>query len=198
MNYLAHLLLASEGADAKLGALLGDFTRPVEINQYPKSAQVEILVHRAIDSFTDQHELVQACKARFSSQRRRYAGIVLDVYFDHLLAIHWQRFHPVRLKDYATEVYTLIAKPRFALPERLSRMLPYMIEQDWLTAYATISGFELTIERLATRVRGGEAMLGVSAELYDMRAEVEADFLAFFPQLVHFTGDKRAMIIQSF
>ena len=91
MNYLAHAWLARHSDDAILGAMLGDFVHGQQaLLDWPVPVREEIVRHRFIDRYTDSHPEVIAARARFGTLRR-YAGIALDVYFDHCLARGWAR-----------------------------------------------------------------------------------------------------------
>lgn len=86
MNYLAHLHLGGPGREQLLGSLYGDFVKGPLQGLYDPRIEAAIALHRRIDMYTDRHPLVDIALSRFSTVRRRYAGIVLDVFFDHCLA----------------------------------------------------------------------------------------------------------------
>ena len=88
MNYLAHLHLGGPAPQQLLGSLYGDFVKGSLEGRFPPALEAAIRLHRHIDSYTDRHPLVLAALARFPRERRRFAGIVLDVFFDHCLAAH--------------------------------------------------------------------------------------------------------------
>lgn len=101
MNFLAHLLLGPHEAPQAVGSLLGDFVKgPMDSIALPEGVREGIWLHRQIDGFTDRHELVARSKERVSRQRRRYAGIMVDMFYDHLLARHWQRFSGQPLDEF--------------------------------------------------------------------------------------------------
>ena len=93
MNYLAHLYLSDPSEDAWLGSLLGDFVKGPLDDRYSEEVTRAIVLHRKIDSYTDAHPVVLNSKSRVSTQRRRYAGIMVDMFYDHFLAKHWREFH---------------------------------------------------------------------------------------------------------
>ena len=95
MNYLAHLHLGGDTPAQLLGSLYGDFVKGPLAGQWPADIEAAIRLHRRIDVFTDSHPLQAQARARFALERRRYSGILLDVFFDHCLALNWG--------DYAAE-----------------------------------------------------------------------------------------------
>ena len=85
MNYLAHLHLSQPNGESRFGNLLGDFMHGVQPHTYSRLVQAGLANHRLVDKFTDQHAQVIQAKQLFSARRRRFAGIIVDVSFDHFL-----------------------------------------------------------------------------------------------------------------
>ncbi len=184
MNFLAHLYLSPPTPDALLGSLLGDFVKgPVEHAGYNPEITAAIRLHRAIDTFTDSHPIVLASKARISPARRRYAGILVDVFYDHFLARDWHRFHPEPLDRFAASTYQALLGTTQVLPDRLAHMLPHLVTGDWLTSYRDLDGIHLALDRMSQRVRPGNPLLGSAAELEAQLPAFETDFETFFGEL---------------
>ena len=185
MNYLAHLHLGGQEPEQLLGSLYGDFVKGRLEGQYSPRLLAAIQLHRQIDAFTDSHPLVLAALARFPAARRRYAGIIPDVFFDHCLARHWQDYAEVPLHQYTAGVYrVLAAEPQ--LPGRLARMAPYMIADDWLGSYAEFEVLEQVFNGIARRLSKPEGMLGAMEEVRALYEPLTADFRAFYPILQQF------------
>lgn len=192
MNYLAHLFLASYSDDAMLGALLGDFVKPHSDYQFSAETETEILTHRKVDSFTDSHPVVLDAKRLFEGPSRRYAGILLDVFYDHVLASSWERYSAEPLAGFIRRVYGGLAAQAQVLPPNLARAVPYMIEQDWLGSYVDYAGVEIAIRRISTRLskNGGQLRDGLS-DLQAHQAALADGFHAFFPDLIAFVEHRR-------
>lgn len=186
MNFLAHLYLASETEETLLGAMLGDFVKGAAKNDYAPEIRRSIEWHRKIDSYTDSHELIKAAKSLFEPERRRVAGIVLDVVSDHYLAKNWGNFSEVKLADFVSGVYEILQRRQKILPEKLQRMLPYMIAENWLQSYREMDWIELTLERMSRRLTRGEQLLRGIDDLRKNYREFENTFLQFFPELVNY------------
>lgn len=165
--------------------MLGDFVKgPVERSGYDAAINQAIRLHRSIDTFTDSHPVVLRAKALISPARRRFAGILLDLYFDHCLAADWARRHDAPLEDFAVEVYDQLAASGPPLPERLARMLPVMIQQNWLVSYRSFEGLERALDRMSRRLTIAAPLAGAADELHDQRDALTAAFREFFPALV--------------
>jgi acyl carrier protein phosphodiesterase len=192
MNFLAHLYLTRHSDDAMLGGLLGDFVSSAELVHYPAEVQREIQLHRRIDSYTDRHPAVLAAKSVFPEGRRRYAGILLDVYFDHLLARDWDRYHPVALEEFSRNFYAvLMAQP--VLPERLRAILPSFVRHDWLGSYRDRDSIDHAVRRIATRLsRNGDKLVQCIPILREHETIVERRFEEFFPELEAYVARERA------
>lgn len=191
MNYLAHLFLSPPAPDSLCGAMLGDFVKgrvPAEGNLAVRQG---ILLHRAIDRYTDQHQLVSASRALISDERRRFAGILVDMFYDHFLARHWLRYSDRPLTQFTQEVYRVLLPRRPQFPERLQRVLPPMAADDWLASYADVDSVQMALGGLARRFRrpaAAEPLRTGIIELQRQYRQLEAHFLEFFPQLRDFAA----------
>src|SRR3982751_4465764 len=135
MNLLAHALLASPDAEVMLGSLIGDFVRGRIDPVLPPKVRAGIALHRAIDAYTDSHADVAAARRLFAPPFRRYAGILLDVWFDHLLARQWARFGEDDLDDFSDRVRALLDANVELVPERMRAFAAYLRANDLPAAY---------------------------------------------------------------
>jgi acyl carrier protein phosphodiesterase len=188
MNYLAHAWLARHSDDAILGALLGDFVfGQSTLRDWPPAVRVEIVRHRRIDQYTDAHPAVVEARSLFDAAGlRRYAGIVLDVYFDHCLARGWARWNESPLEDFTARVYRVLREHREDLPPRLQAIAPRMAAHDWMGSYAERASVDRAVRGIATRLsRNGDKLVACLDVLRIKEADVDSAFEAFFPDLVH-------------
>ncbi|WP_110973111.1 acyl carrier protein phosphodiesterase [Pseudomonas huaxiensis] len=191
MNYLAHLHLGGDQPEQLLGSLYGDFVKGPLLGHYPQPLEGAIRLHRRIDVFTDSHPLVLASLARFPSARRRYAGIILDVFFDHCLALHWTDYAEQSLDDFTMRVYQVLAQQP-QLPGRLAGIAPMMAANDWLGSYREFAVLEQVFRGIARRLSRPEGMAGAMAEVEALYPLLLEDFRQFYPQLQMFAGQQLA------
>jgi acyl carrier protein phosphodiesterase len=197
MNYLAHIYLARQSDAAMVGAMLGDFVKANDVDGYPPEIAREITLHRHVDSYTDSHPAVLASKALFGEGRRRYAGIALDVFYDHELSRHWADVCDVPRETLIARFYGALRAHETLLPPRLREMLPYLIGQDWLGGYATFAGVETTIQRVSRRLsRNGDLLRDSVQDLVRHRDALAAGFTQFLPELIQFAAQRRLEIAQ--
>ncbi len=194
MNYLAHLLLAGEHPH-NIGGLLGDFAKGDVWQQYAPELALEIMLHRKIDSYTDSHPIVKQAKLNFSPPKRKYAGIVLDVFYDHVLALNWSDYHQQPLADFNQQIYQSLEAQYAILPDKLKLALPIMIAEDWLSNYASFEQIKITIARIAKRLKHDNLLVDCIDDLEQYYDVFTADFKAFFPELVMFVGRQRQELI---
>ena len=186
MNYLAHLFLADQTDDSLIGNLLGDFVKGRPGEPYSDEIVCGILFHRKIDVFADAHPTMRTSRGRIGPQMSRFSGIIIDVCYDHYLARHWKRYSNQDLTAFVQHAYDVLRKHRSILPQRLQRILPYMISEDWLGRYIEIKSVGVTLDRIARRVTRGERFKGAIVEVEKHYTDLESDFLHFFPDLLDY------------
>ncbi|AZC23085.1 MULTISPECIES: ACP phosphodiesterase [Pseudomonas] len=191
MNYLAHLHLGGQRPGQLLGSLYGDFVKGRLQGEFTPEVEAAIQLHRRIDTYTDSHALVTAALGRFSLTRRRYAGIVIDVFFDHCLARDWVQYADHPLQSFTANVYqVLAAEPQ--LPGRLAQIAPYMAADDWLGSYRDFQVLEQVLRGIARRLSRPEELTAAMGELERLYQPLSEDFREFYPQLQAFAAQYTA------
>ena len=193
MNYLAHLYLARPDHEAMLGALLGDFVfGKAALQDWGEVERREIVIHRRVDRYTDEHPQVVEARRLFGEGRQRYAGIALDVYYDHCLARDWGRHCEIPLDAFTAPFYRYLLSRVDELPERLRRIAPLMAAHDWLGSYRERASVDLAVTRIATRLsRNGERLVECLDDLRRHEDTIRAGFDRFFPQLADHVSSLR-------
>ncbi|MBK3465070.1 acyl carrier protein phosphodiesterase [Pseudomonas sp. MF6776] len=185
MNYLAHLHLGGQRPDQLLGSLYGDFVKGRLQGQFAPEVEAGIQLHRRIDVFTDRHPLVDIALGRFSDTRRRYAGIVLDVFFDHCLARDWRLYADQPLAQFTADVYGVLSREP-QLPERLAKIAPHMVANDWLGSYQEFEVLDQVLRGISRRLSRPGELAGAMQELRRLYEPLSEDFRLFYPQLQDF------------
>jgi len=184
MNYFAHLVLAQPTIESTVGNLLGDFAKGVKRDQLIQAVSSGLDNHRAVDRFTDANESIPSLKRLFSSQRRRFAGIALDVYFDHLLMTHWQQFDTRPLQTVIDTFYQRMLEGENLLPNQNMRSTTQrMVEYDWFGSYRELDSIAHALDRIASRLRFENQFEGSIEDILVNREAIDDAFLEFFPLL---------------
>lgn len=179
MNFLGHLYLSGNDPLVIVGNFMGDAVKGSDLSAFDPAIERGLRLHRAIDSFTDSHPLQKQGKERAREFAGRYAPVVMDLYYDHVLASNWSEFHDEPLSVFSQRMYRLLDQHRSLMPERTQHMLRYMIEGDKLTSYATLPGIGRALAGLARRVPHGAAMAGSEIILQEHLALYTAEFRIF-------------------
>ena len=190
MNYLAHIYLSGEDDNLKIGNFIADSIKGKKYLSYPLQIQNGIILHRAIDTFTDTHPTVRKSAHRLFSEYSHYSTVIVDILYDHFLAANWAEFSDIPLEDYVADFYQLLTEQNSILPKRVQQFLPYMIEDNWLLSYATIDGIGKILYQMNMRTKNKSRMHLAVKELelyYDL---FEAEFRSFFPELELFVAQK--------
>lgn len=187
MNHLAHAVLAGVNPQHLVGNVAGDFLKgPLDALELTPGIRQGVQQHRRIDAFVDGHPLLSELRSGFPPAQRRYAGIVLDVAFDHFLVRHWSRFASGGRREFIERVYRTLAEHQTQLPAPLAGYLPRLIDHDWLDRCATMEGVDATLYSIGRRLRRANPLPLAGALIALKDAELEAAFLAFFPEVVAF------------
>lgn len=184
MNYLAHLFLAQPTADSCFGNLLGDFRRGVDLQNYTDAVRAGVTNHIFVDKFTDTHHAVRQARQLVSAPRRRFAGVMLDVLFDHFLLKHWSSFSGQSFSDFSQTVYHCLAQRYAIMPWGMQPMIKSMLEHRWLDTYSELNGVERALERTAARIRFDHEFYGSIEDIYARYERFEEVFVSFFPDLM--------------
>ncbi|MDY6840050.1 MAG: ACP phosphodiesterase [Pseudomonadota bacterium] len=183
MNHLAHVFLAPDSPEARVGSILGDFTRGVDLSTLPDAVKQGVRHHRAVDSYTDQHPDVLASKQFFSRQRRRFAGVALDILYDHFLLKHWDRFSDLEREAFIRRTYSELQVNEHLMPDKMARVTRRMVRNDWFGAYQDLENLGYALDRIAGRIRFSNRFTGIITEIRANQNELEQNFLSFFPDL---------------
>lgn len=187
MNFLAHAYLSGTDENIIVGNFIADHVKGKAIERYAEEIKAGIRLHRWIDTFTDNHAIVRESIVRLRKDFGKYSGVIVDMYYDHFLAKHWNNYSPHPLKSFTSQIYQVMMKHFFLLPPKTRRILPYMMADDWLAGYARLEGLQMALAGMSRRTRFNSNMEhAVEALLrnYDLFYE---DFRAFFEILVENT-----------
>jgi len=189
MNYLAHLFLSCHDEDLTIGNFIADSIRNKEVADYSERIQQGIFLHRQIDSFTDNHRVVRKSTRRLHPHHHKYAPVVIDVFFDNLLANNWQLYTDETLPDFAKRMYQVLTKRQNDLPLKMQKYVPNMIANDWLQKYGTKDGLQYTFERMDKRTKFKSNFVNAVSHLEADYELYEQEFNQFFPDVIEMTRE---------
>jgi acyl carrier protein phosphodiesterase len=186
MNYLAHAHLSFNNEEILLGNLISDFVKGKKKFDFAPGIQKGITLHRAIDTFTDDHQATKLAKEVFRPAYRLYSGAFIDVVYDHFLATDINEFTGESLRNFSETVYETVGKHLQYLPERFNLMFPHMKQQNWLFNYSTMRGTELSFGGLVRRSRYLEESETAAILFHDHYKTLHECYKVFFPDVKFF------------
>ncbi|KAA2244723.1 DUF479 domain-containing protein [Chitinophaga agrisoli] len=184
MNFLAHAYLSFHDPSLIIGNMIADFVKGKQLQLYAPEIQRGIQIHRAIDSFTDQHAITREARQLFRPSCGLYGAVFMDIIYDHFLARDTQRFTEAQLAAFAQSVYDVIDQADMELPQVFREVFHYMRTQNWLFHYGTREGISRSFNGIVRRARYLDVPASVPFAIFENHyAAMETYYAAFFPEL---------------
>jgi len=183
MNFLAHIYLSGDNEELKIGNFIADSVKGKQYLEYPPQIIKGIVLHRAIDTFTDTHPIVSKSVERLFERYGHYSRVIVDILYDHFLAANWKDYSDIPLKIYTEDFYKLLQDNFEILPKPVQNFLPYMVADNWLYNYRKIEGIEKILFQMNRRIKYRAKMHLAVEELREFYEEFEDEFTRFFEEL---------------
>ena len=190
MNFLAHIYLSGDDTAIKIGNFIADSVKGKQFIHYPKGIQKGIILHRAIDTFTDTHPTVRKSVRRLFPIYSHYSTVIIDILYDHFLAANWSEYSNIPLHIYVADFYTLLNENIDILPLPIRQFLPIMIRQNWLLKYSTIDGIGEILTQMNHRTGYKSQMNLAVKELETYYIQFGEEFKSFFGDMENFAFEK--------
>ena len=183
MNFLAHALLSPDDDEIRAGNVCADLIKGRVDGVVAPGIAAGIALHRAIDRFADRHPAFKSCLGHVAAPRRRYAGVIVDIFFDHCLARCWTDYSATSLDSFVEHVCTQVERQADFIPVRDRARLERMLESRWLGLYATRAGLDQVFAGLARRARFGRRLQEAATDLDRNYSTIESSFHLLMPAL---------------
>ncbi|HUH48029.1 MAG TPA: acyl carrier protein phosphodiesterase [Arenibacter sp.] len=190
MNFLAHIYLSFEDDEITIGNFIADSLRGNRHKHLPERIQKGIVLHRAIDTYTDKHPTVRQSTKRLHQNYGHYSGVIVDIFYDHFLAKNWLDYSDIPLPIYTESFYALLEKNYMLLPIGVKRMMPYMIADNWLLNYANLEGIARVLNGINRRTQNKSKMNFAILDLEEHYSLFEKEFTEFFAELITYARHK--------
>jgi acyl carrier protein phosphodiesterase len=188
MNFLSHLYLSGNSDGIKLGNFIADSVKGNAYLVFDAEIQRGIILHRAIDNFTDTHFIVEQSKSRLRNRYHKYSSVIVDIFYDHFLAKNWNDYSSQNLQLFTQEFYQLVNHHHHVLPEKAKQFAYYMIKNNILFHYSNIEGINKVLSGMAHRASFISNMEFAVEELELHFDLFENEFKQFFPELINFVN----------
>lgn len=190
MNYLAHIYLSGDNEKLMIGNFIADSVKGNLWKEYEAEVQKGIQLHRAIDYFTDTHEIVKESKKKLWNRYRHYNAVIVDIFYDHFLAKDWSTYHETELHKFVDNAYNILQENYELLPPKIQFLLKHMVKNNWLFNYQFIEGIQKVMQGMSQRTSFKSGMENSTEELVKYYDEFSSEFESFFPLLKKFVDSK--------
>lgn len=184
MNYLAHMFLSFKDEDILIGNLSGDFVTVAELRFIKPEIMKGIHLHRSIDKFTDTNTIVDQSINRLAAKHGKYASVIVDILYDHLLCINWEKYTDESLDSFKSAAYDILSKRKDDMPRRLFKRIDKMLASDFVEGYRSAEGMKIVMKYMDKRTRFESNFVSSIDDLYADMEAFEGEFNQFFPLLV--------------
>ena len=162
---------------------MADGIRGNQFDTYPTEVQNGIFLHRAIDTFTDAHPIFRESTKKLHARYHHYAGVIVDVFYDHFLAKNWSTYSNENLADFIERFYQSLKDNATILSPRTAGFMEVMFRENWLWSYRTIGGIDKILTQMDRRTKNQSQMRTATEELEQFYTEFENEFTLFFEEL---------------
>ena len=183
MNYLAHLYLSNHDEGLLAGNFIADAVKGNPVGRFPDRVVEGIVMHRLIDDFTDRHLATKEAVEVFRPGVGRYAPVLVDIVYDHLLATTWDLHTSQPIGDFAADVNTKLGVNYVLFPERMQLFYDNMVKYNFLPDYGTLEGINQTLMRLQMRAKTDVDFPAAIATMENEKGRLRDLFLYFFEHL---------------
>lgn len=190
MNFLAHTYLSGCKEEIIVGNFMGDYVKGRNYVHLPELVRKGILIHRDIDTYTDAHPITRRSRLRLVERYHKYAGVIVDIFYDHFLASKWEEYCGIPLEEYVDRTYDLLKRNYKSLPQGIKVWFPTFLENNWMLAYKTVDGIELVLDRMSANTSLPDHTGFAIERMRDKYEEFERDFQEFFPGIIDFIEEK--------
>jgi acyl carrier protein phosphodiesterase len=171
-----------------IGNFIGDTIKGRKYENLQPYVRKGVLMHRAIDDFTDRHPINAKIRKMLHPEFGKYAGVYLDMFYDHFLAAGWDNFSKdVSLVSFCTKFYIdALARHKYLTFKGRTVLYSFIIGNR-LKNYSKLDSLESALEYMHKHSRlpkTGKEAVEYLVNNYEM---LQNAFYEFFPLLVNHT-----------
>ncbi len=186
MNFLAHIYLSGTSDEILVGNFIGDYVKGNKFNDYPDKIKEGILLHRQIDNFTDTNDIVRETKSHFQSSYGKYAGIIVDIVYDHFLANNWKKYSDMGLESFISRLFHTLTGFVYVFPASVNSFFPSFVTNNWLGRYITLNGIEGVLNGMSQKTSLPNETKSAMHTLVSKYTQIEDEFNSYFPEIIDF------------
>ncbi len=159
--------------------LFGDHVKGSDYSHYPEIVQNGIKLHRSIDNYIDHHPVVIELMHKLYPELPKVTGIAIDLFFDHLLAIHWKDYHSEEYFSYLNRFYAYNPQNWNSYSSTYQTLIEAMKEKKWMNYYPAFEGLVKASKGVASRISFPNKLTEASSVFLQRREEIELCFRSY-------------------
>ena len=184
-----HLFL-SNNDDVLVGNFIADSVKGNDVRKFSAEIAKGILLHRKIDMFSDHHPVVLESIKRLRPLYHKYAGVAVDITYDHFLAVNFHQYASLSLDDFATYCYRVLLKNWYIIPWNVKLFLPFLIKHKRLQSYAKLNGISNALSIMVKQTSFPDKTVEMMHILKVHYDDFQSEFDAFFTDILSFVADE--------
>ncbi|MEJ6693880.1 MAG: ACP phosphodiesterase [Saprospiraceae bacterium] len=184
MNYLAHMYLSCSDEDLIIGNMLVDMMNIKRLRELPEQYHKGFELHRLIDSCTDEHPIVKEAVLKLRENHRKYAPVVIDIFYDYVLSLEWERYSGKDIQDFCNGIYEVINKHLKDLPEDIVIRLEKMLADNFLMTCSSPKAIRRVFDLIDSRAKFTNSFSMATNDLLEDYDYFRDNFFKFFPDMI--------------
>ncbi len=189
MNFLFHLYLSGDDPELLVGNFMGDFVKGRLGGNFPPGIERGIWLHRRIDTFAGGNRHFLLSKKRLDPSFGHYRGVLVDLFYDHFLALNWDRYCDSPYRSFLADAALIVQSRAALLPGNLRRLVPIFFG-DLLPSYLEVEGIGRALERMSSRIARRNPLGNGAGELLLHYEGLSDDFREFLPEAREFVREE--------
>ena len=186
MNFLGHLYFSNNDLELMQANLYGDFVKGKDYTNLPQKLQEGVTLHRKIDHYIDHHPDVVELVHLLQNDLPKVAAIAVDIFFDHLLAKNWSKFHSIDFESFVNNFYQSIDTSTNFYSEKFQFMLRKMQEDNWLLSYKDLEGLNLSCQGVSRRISFDNQLKNGLSVFLKHEVEIEKTFFIYMKDAISY------------
>jgi len=184
MNYLAHMYLSCSDEDLIIGNMLVDMMSIKRLRELPGQYHKGFELHRLIDSCTDEHPKVKEAVLKLRENHRKYAPVVIDIFYDYVLSLEWERYSEEDIQDFCNGIYEVINKHLHNLPKDIVIRLEKMLADNFLMTCSSPKAIKRVFDLIDSRAKFNNNFSLATKDLLEDYDYFRDNFFKFFPDMI--------------
>lgn len=183
MEILLNAFFSSHDPETMAGSFLGSSYVNNHNNYFNSNIEKGQAISASIDNFIETHPVCQKSVLLLSPKSRKYGSRILRLYYDHLLARHWEQYSEIPFDAFCLEIVDVLKTYNPIFPYKPKRVANRVIRKNLVSTIRTINGLNEYIKDM-TRYNSYNSIIQESiGDLVKNYDSFNRDFRIIYPEL---------------